>query len=445
VNIVYVISDELGYYELSSMGHPHIQTPNIDQLAAEGIRFTQLLAGSPLCAPTRGVLMTGKHSGHASIRSNGGGTPLRADEKTIASVLKEAGYATGGFGKWGCGGRGSSGVPEKHGFDTFVGYYDQVHAHTYYPAYILHNSEEIQLEGNAGGREGKTYAHYKIFDAAKKFIRDHHQQPFFCYLPVTPPHGMFDIPDDDPSWQIYKDKDWPKEAKRYAAMVSMVDRQIGEIRKLLDELGVDKNTLIVFTGDNGGQNYFRDKDHPRGFHAPNVNPQTGVEFRGQKGKVYEGGLRIPAIAHMPGRIQAGRISDHLAYFPDLLPTFAELAGATSPSDIDGISFLPELFGSELTGRSQEKHEYLYWELGQQTAVRMENWKAVQPRKDRPWELYDLSTDPSESIDVAADEAEILEKMKAFAEAAHEPVKSGDWGDRTLHERDRAAKWQNRKK
>ena len=248
-NVVFIMADELGYYELSCMGHPHIQTPRIDQMASEGVRFTQALAGSSLCAPTRCSLMTGKHTGHTSVRTNGGGTPLRADEATIGSVLRQAGYATGGFGKWGCGGRGSTGVPEKHGFDTFVGYYDQVHAHSYYPPYILRNSRELGLEGNSGGRRGKSYSHYKIFSSAMDFIRTNKDSPFFCYLPVTPPHGMFDIPDDDPAWKLYADKPWPEEARRYAAMVTMLDRQVGEVIDLLKELELDDNTLVFFCGD----------------------------------------------------------------------------------------------------------------------------------------------------------------------------------------------------
>ncbi|MCP4173720.1 MAG: sulfatase-like hydrolase/transferase [Fuerstiella sp.] len=206
-NVVYIMADELGYYELSCMGNPNIRTPRIDALAAEGIRFTQALAGSAVCAPTRCCLMTGKHIGHTSVRVNGGGTPLRADEATVASMLKDVGYATGGFGKWGCGGRGSTGVPEKHGFDTFLGYYDQVHAHTYYPPYLVRDSEEVPLENNHGASDGETYSQYLIHDAAKTFIRDNKDQPFFCYMPITPPHGIFDIPDADPAWQIYKDKE----------------------------------------------------------------------------------------------------------------------------------------------------------------------------------------------------------------------------------------------
>ena len=217
-NVIYLIIDELGYYEPSYMGNLNIQTPNIDRYSAEGIRFTNGMAGSCVCAPTRCCLLTGKHSGHTSVRSNGGGTPLRADEATMASILKPLGYATGGFGKWGNGGRGSTGVPEKHGFDLFVGYYDQVHAHSFYPKYLVRNSEEMPLANNQGNREGETYSHYVIFEEAIKFIRTNKDRPFLAYLPFTPPHGNFDIPDNDPAWALYKDKPWSEDARRYAAI-----------------------------------------------------------------------------------------------------------------------------------------------------------------------------------------------------------------------------------
>ncbi|MCA9246806.1 MAG: sulfatase-like hydrolase/transferase [Planctomycetales bacterium] len=441
------MSDELGYYELSCMGNPNIQTPNIDRMAAEGVRFTQGLAGSSVCAPTRCCLMTGKHAGHTSVRVNGGGTPLRAEEQTIASVLKQAGYATGGFGKWGCGGRGSTGVPEKHGFDTFVGYYDQVHAHSYYPPYIIHNSEELPLEGNHGGSKGQTYSQYVIFDRAVEFIRNNKDQPFFCYLPITPPHGIFDIPDSDPAWQLYKDKPWPSEPKRYAAMVSMVDRQLGEVLSLLKELGLEENTIVFFCGDNGGNDYFASKERPRGFHGANVNPETGVEFRGTKGTLYEGGLRIPMIVRWPGKIAPGRVSDHLWYFPDFFPTVAELANASCPGDIDGVSIVPELLGAKAAGREQHQHEYLYWELGNQAAIRQGDWKAVKSGdrrtkrgKQLEWELYDLSADVSETHNLAKDQPERLAKLLELAASAHTEAVEGTFSDTTLHERDRRAKF-----
>jgi arylsulfatase A-like enzyme len=439
-NIIHIVSDELGYYELSCMGNPHLKTPNIDRMAAEGVRFTQALAGSAVCAPTRCCLMTGKHNGHTSVRSNGGGNPLRAGEETIASVLKQAGYATGGFGKWGCGGRGSTGVPEKHGFDLFVGYYDQVHAHSYYPAYIVRNSEELPLPGNKGGRSGQTYSHYVIVAEAMKFIRANKDRPFYCYLPVTPPHGWFDIPDTDPAWALFKDKDWPEEAKRYAAMVHMVDRQVGELLALLKELGLDEQTIVFFSGDNGGADYFPTKAAPRGFHSANVDSKTGVFFRGKKGNLYEGGLRIPMLVRWPGKIEPGRVSDLLWYFPDVLPTVAELADVPPPKDIDGISIVPELLGEAAAGRKQQQHEYLYWELGPETAVRTGNWKAIRPRPNQPWELYDLSKEISEQNNVAAANPAVLAKLTAFAGKAHEPVREGVFHDTALHEKDRRAKF-----
>ena len=333
-NIVFIMSDELAYFELSHMGNPYIRTPNIDQMAAEGIRFTQALAAAPVCAPLRGALMTGKHMGHASVRANGGGTPLRADEVTIASMLKQKSYATGGFGKWGAGGRDSTGVPEKHGFDVFFGYYDQVHAHSFFPPYLIRNSEEVKLDGNIGGRQGKTYSHYAIMDEAIEFIKTNHDRPFFCYLPITPPHGMYDIPADDPAWKQYQNDPWIKDpkisqdTKNYAAMVTMVDRNLKQVLDLLKELNLEQNTIVFFTGDNGGQDRFRSKEHPRGFFGPNVNPVNQVEFRGGKGNLYEGGLRIPFIVRWPGKIAAGKTSDLLFNQVDILPTLAELTGTT---------------------------------------------------------------------------------------------------------------------
>jgi arylsulfatase A-like enzyme len=441
-NVIYIMSDELGYYEPGFMGGQNIRTPNLDRMAAEGIRFNNLFAGSSVCAPTRCCFLTGKHSGHTSVRSNGGGTPLRADEVTIASMLKPLGYATGGFGKWGCGGRDSTGVPEKHGFDLFLGYYDQVHAHTYYPPYLIRNSEEMLLEGNNGGSTGRTYSHYVIHDAAMEFIRENGaaNKPFFAYLPYTPPHGNFDIPDDDPAWARYKDQPWPEAASRYAAMVTMVDRQVGEILALLKELDIDGNTLVFFSGDNGGADYFASAEHPRGVHSANKHPQTGVEYRGKKGNLYEGGLRVPFIARWPGKIAPGRVSDHLGYFPDVLPTIAEVTAATAPADVDSISLVPELIGEKVAGRKQEQHECLYWEISGWTAIRQGNWRAVKPPRADAWELYDLATDPSESRDLAAEQPQVLAKLTALAEQAHEPVQEGTFTTTERHERDRRAKF-----
>ncbi|MEC7231337.1 MAG: arylsulfatase, partial [Planctomycetota bacterium] len=454
-NVVYVMSDELAYFELGHMGNPYIRTPNIDRFAAEGMRFTRAYAGSPVCAPLRCNLITGLHAGHASVRANDGGTPLREGEPTIATMLKDRGYATGGFGKWGCGGRDSTGVPEEHGFDIFFGYYDQVHAHTFYPAYLVRNSEEVPLKGNVGGRSGETYSHYEIMDAGLDFIRENKDRPFFCYLPITPPHGMYDIPADDPVWALYEDDEWmqrdglKQDVKNYAAMVSLVDRNLGQVLDLLQELGLDENTVVFFTGDNGGQDRFRSKDHPRGFFGPNVDPRTGVEFRGGKGNLFEGGLRIPSLARWPGRIPAGAVSDLVFYQPDVLPTIAALTGATPPDGIDGISIAPTLLASG----DQAEHDFLYWEFGSQLAVRMGDWKGLLSRKKGGWDevlakgtgtwsLYDLSKDVSEQRDVSAQHPERIAAMAAIAAREFTPARPGTYRDpaRTRHEKDRDAKW-----
>lgn len=443
-NIVYIMSDELAYFELSHMGSK-IRTPHIDQFAEEGLRFTHAYAGAPVCAPLRCNLMTGKHAGHASVRANGGGTPLRAGEPTIASMLKDHGYATGGFGKWGCGGRDSTGVPEDHGFDTFFGYYDQVHAHTYYPSYLIRNSEEVKLPGNKGGRSGQTYSHYEIMDEGLDFIRENKAQPFFCYFPITPPHGLYDIPADDPAWDLYKNDDWMKDssvsqdAKNYAAMVSMVDRNVGEVLALLRELDLEENTIVFFTGDNGGQDRFKDKQHPRGYFGPNMNPKTGVEFRAGKGSLYDGGLRIPFLVRWPGNIDPGRTSDLVFYHPDIMPTLADLTGATVPPDVDGLSILPEILGNT---DKQKQHKYLYWEHVRQTAVREGDWKIFRGKPNGNWELYDLSKDVSEANNVAAAHPEIVTRLAGYATEAHEPVRAGVFLDPTQnrHQRDRRTKF-----
>ncbi|MGI9239673.1 MAG: arylsulfatase [Verrucomicrobiales bacterium] len=438
-NIIYLMLDEWGYFESGHMGHSELLTPNIDRFAAEGMRFTNAYAGAPVCGPTRSVLLTGLHSGHTSMRSNNGFAPIRADEPTLAGMLKPLGYATGGFGKWGIGGRGTSGVPEKHGFDEFFGYYDQVHAHTFYPRYLIRNSEEVPLAGNDGQSfyEGDTHAQIEIFKESVQFIRENRDKPFFCYLPWTPPHGLWGIDDDDPSWKLFKDKPWKagqqtdRDARVYAAYLHMVDRQLGEIINLLKELGLDDNTLIFLCGDNGGQDYFKTKDRPHGFFAPNLNPANGERFRAGKGSLYEGGLKVPYLVRWPGKIAAGSVSDHLLYYPDVMPTLAKVTRATCPNT-DGLSFLPTLLGNV---DKQAEHDHLYWEYGGQSAVRQGNWKAYHSKKTG-WELYDLGNDVEEKNNVAADHPEIVEKLAALADAAHEPIRPGEVFDRKLIDRDR---------
>lgn len=431
-NIVYIMLDEWGYFEWSGMGHPILSTPNIDKFAAEGMRFTQMLAGANVCAPTRSTLMTGLHTGHTTVRSNGGKAPLRASDVTVAQLLKDAGYATGGFGKWGIGDAGTTGVPEKHGFATFFGYYHQVHAHSYYPTYLLRNSERVPLAGNTGDfRGGETFSQTLIHEAGLKFIRENSDGPFFAYMPWTLPHGLWGMPEDDPSWLKYKDKQWDAknqrgthDAQMYAAMVEMADRQIGELLDLLKELEIDDNTIVVVCGDNGGQPYFMNESHPHGFLAPNLNPKTGQRFRGGKGNFYEGGLRIPFLVRWPAKVKAGTVSHHLGYFPDILPSLVEIAGAKSPARTDGVSIVPTLIGEEESGRSQEEHHYLYWEDGRSVAVRMDNWKAIRPKLNSPLELYDLSQDLGETENIASSNPELLAQIEKIIVDAHTPNISG---------------------
>ena len=444
-NIVLIISDELAYFELSHMGNKKLRTPNIDLMARKGIRFTNALAAAPVCGPLRCCLMTGLHTGHSSMRDNRGGTPIRADEFTLAQMLKKRGYVTGGFGKWGIGGRGSTGVPEKHGFDTFFGYYDQVHAHSYFPAHLVHNSKEVKLPGNPGGRQGETYAHYEIMKKGLDFIRKNRAKPFFCYLPLTPPHGMFDIPASDPAFELYKNDDWmkdptvPQEAKNYAAMVSMLDNDLKRVIDLLEELDLDPKTIVIFSGDNGGEPRFKSDQYPEGFFEPNVNPETGVKFRGAKRDLYEGALKIPFIARWPGRIKPGQVNDHIFYQADLMATFAEMTGAKLPVETDGISILPSLLGEQAVGHPQQKHKIMYWEYRSQTAVRKGNWKAIRTKQKDPWQLYNLETDVSESNDVAAQKESLVAEMAAFAKQAHKPARPGKFLRNDLQKRDREAR------
>ena len=433
-NIVFIMLDEWGYFEISALGNEKLDTPNIDRMLTEGMRFTQMLAGGCVCAPTRSVLMTGKHTGHTTVRVNGGGEALRIEDVTVAEILKRAGYVTGGFGKWGLGDRGTTGVPEKQGFDVFYGYYHQIHAHSYYPRYLLRNSQKEYLEGNTGDfYEGKTFAHNLIFNEALEFIHSNKDRPFFCFCPWTLPHGLWGFPDDDPSWKMYKDKPWtagqvkPTDAKVYAAMINMMDRQIGQIMALLEDLDIDEKTIVFVCGDNGGQPYFLNGDpskpkpkkapYAHGFFGPNLNPKTGERFRGGKGNLYEGGLRIPFIVRWPGKIKSGVTSEHLCYFADVLPSLAELAGTEPPSDIDGISIVPTLLADKMV-RKQDEHEFLYWEFGGQIAVRMGDYKAIRPGNDKPFELYNLRLDIQEKNNVAEGFPQMLSKMESYAQKAH---------------------------
>jgi len=442
-NIIYIMLDEVAYYEPSYMGNTKLRTANIDRMAEEGVIFTNAYSGASNCAPTRVCLMTGKHMGHSSMRSNAGGEPIRADEETVASMLKNAGYVTGGFGKWGCGNRGTSGVPEKHGFDVFFGYYDQVHAHSFYPEYLIRNSMEVTLEGNTGAfYHGETHAQDEIFKESVNFIRNNADRPFFCYLPWTPPHGLWGIPEDHSSYKLFADKEWKVKGSwkeddgiRYAALLHMADTQIGEIFKLLRELGIDDNTIVFFSGDNGGFHYFRSEENPRGLFGGNVHPETGDEFRGRKGNVYEGGIKIPMVVRWPGKIMPGTTNDMVCYFPDFMATAADIAEVDVPEECDGLSILPTLLGKG----DQQQHEYMFWTDRNKHAIRSGKWKAyaVFTEKEGPvnYELYNLQEDPGETNNLASSEGKVLAELKEFMKEAYAEPVGGEIYDRELYLKD----------
>ncbi|MHC4462951.1 MAG: sulfatase-like hydrolase/transferase [Planctomycetota bacterium] len=406
-NIVFIIVDDMGWADLGCYGGKHIKTPNINRMAKEGVRFTDAYSGCTVCAPARSVLMTGLHMGHTSVRGNTGGIPLRDEDVTVAEVLKRNGYATGGFGKWGLGDVGTAGVPEKKGFDEFFGYYHQVHAHDYWTEYLWCNSRKVPMTGEPGSME--RYTHNRIFEQTLNFIRKNKDRPFFCYAPWTPPHGKYQIPESEPAWALYKDKDWPKNAKVVAAMDTMLDRHVGELLSSLKELGIDERTIVFFCSDNGAAQRF-----------DGVLDSSGP-LKGYKRSMYEGGIRVPLIARWPGKIKAGAASNLPCYFADMMPTFVELAGSRKdmPPNIDGISIVPTLTGR---GR-QKKHEFMYWEWhrynwgrrknvadGLMQAVRMGKWKVVRRGGDAPFELYDLSRDIGEKNNIAAEHPHIVARI-----------------------------------
>ncbi len=287
--------------------------------------------------------------------------------------------------------------------------------------------------GNTGDfHSGATFAHNLILAEGIKFIEAHRAQPFFAYFPFTPPHGLWHMPEDDPAWIKYQDVDWDAtnqrgahDAQMYAAMIEMVDRQIGELMALLKRLNIDEQTVVFLCGDNGGQAYFANDRHPHGFFAPNVNPLTGQRFRGGKRQFYEGGLRIPFMVRWPTNIKGGQVSDHLGYFPDIMPTLAEIAGVSIPTQIDGISILPTILSDQAPVTTQLDHPYLYWEDNKSVAIRMQHWKAIRPDNVSPFELYNLRDDLAEQEDLAKEHPDVLAKMKTFATEAHLPQRYGE--------------------
>jgi len=405
-NLIFVLADDLGYGDLGCYGQEKIRTPRLDALAAGGMRFTDFYAGSTVCAPSRCVLMTGYHTGHAFIRGNGKDN-LRPEDLTLAEVLQGAGYATGMFGKWGLGQEGSTGLPTRQGFDEFYGYLDQSHAHNYYPSFLVDGEERVPLtnvvpeEGKWGqgkASEKREYSHDLIVERALAFVDAHGSEPFFLYLPLTIPHANNEARKDGmevPEHGEYAERDWPEPQKGLAAMITRMDRDVGRLVDRLRAHGLEENTLIVFTSDNG--------PHREGGNDPDFQDSNGP-LNGIKRALTEGGIRVPMIASWPGVIAPGTTSAHVAAFQDVLPTFAAAAGSRAlarvPDDTDGISFLPTLRGSG----DQAQHDSLYWafyERGGARALRQGRWKAVQQPIDSSVRLYDLEDDLGEQDDLAA--------------------------------------------
>ncbi|HVA45351.1 MAG TPA: arylsulfatase [Pirellulales bacterium] len=447
-NIVFILADDLGIGDLGCYGQTKIKTPNIDRLAAEGMRFSNFYSGCSVCAPSRCTLMTGMHLGHATVRDNmqrapgkEGQHPMQAGTVTVAQLLKKAGYATAIVGKWGLGMPDDHSSPLDFGFDHHYGYLCQGMAHTYYPPYLWRDDRQEPLAGNppySYGQKavielsGKTYSHDLMSDDALGWVREHNDGPFFLYLAFTIPHLSLQVPDDSlaeyrgkwPETPVTNSKHYanhPTPRAAYAAMITRMDRDVGRLMRLLDELQLDDNTLVFFASDNGAV-------FPHTGTDPEFFQSTGG-LRGYKQDLYEGGIRTPFIARWPGHIAAGASSPLIGAFWDMLPTFCDLAGGTLPDDSDGLSILPTLLGQS----GQKQHEYLYWEYqsgGRAQAVRFGDWKAVRNnvRKspDSLPELYNLADDPQEKTDVAAKFPDIAARAAAYMKAAHTPSWEPKW-------------------
>jgi len=432
-NIIYILADDLGYGDLSCYGQQKFKTPNIDRLANQGMLFTQHYAGCSVCAPSRSSLMTGLNTGHTPIRGNKawepeGEYPISASAFTLAEMLRQAGYNTGAFGKWGLGFIGTEGDPNKQGFDEFFGFNSQMLAHNYYPEYLWDNNTKVILKGNSGDQQ-MEYAPKLIHDRAIQFIVKNDPtktgKPFFLFYPSTIPHAELAAPEEnmkefreklepektykgvEPGSETYRKGGYGTQNEThaaFAAMVTLLDQQVGEVVAKLKELGLEQNTLIIFSSDNG--------PHLEGGADPDYFDSNGP-LRGYKRDLYEGGIRVPMIAYWPKKINAGTRSDHISAFWDVLPTFAEILGISVPENLDGISFLPTLFGQS----GQKKHETLYWEFHElhgRQALRMGDWKLVRynvlsPEKTTT-ELYNLKTDLGEERNVSSENPELVSKM-----------------------------------
>ena len=415
-NFVFILADDLGYGDLGCYGQKRIRTPNIDRLAAEGVRFTSCYAGSTVCAPSRCTLITGMHTGHCRVRSNAR-VPLLPEDVTVAEVLKSAGYATGIVGKWGLGEPETTGLPTRQGFDTWFGYLNQGHAHNYYPDYLWRGEQRVLLDNvvqNGVATKKVVYSPDLMAHEALEFLDAHQREPFFLYFAATLPHanneakqqGM-EVPSDAP----YGQESWPQPQKNHAAMITYLDTQVGQLLDRLDKLGLAENTIVLFTSDNG--------PHREGGADPEFFDSSGP-LRGIKRALYEGGIRVPMIVRYPGRIAPGSTNDTPWAFWDVLPTLAELAGATAPADIDGISMVPTLLGEKAAGRPQPPREYFYWEFperGFSQALRLGDWKVVKNAPTAALELYDLKSDLGEKHDLAAEHPDVIARAeKLFATA-----------------------------
>ena len=438
-NIIYILADDLGYGDLSCYGQTVFSTPNIDKLAAQGVLFTQHYSGSTVCAPSRSSLMTGMHTGHTAVRGNKeiqpeGQHPIPDSTYTIAEMFKSNGYTTGAFGKWGLGFPGSEGDPMEQGFDTFYGYNCQRLGHHYYPHHLWSNKDSIPLKGNAE-KNKEVYAPALIHEKTLEFIETNKDKPFFLYVPSVIPHAELAAPEEIlkkyrgkylPE-KVYKGIDEGSEYRKgpyesqkeshaaFVAMISILDQQVGEIMDKVKVLGLEKNTLIVFTSDNG--------PHQEGGADPEFFNSNG-DLKGYKRDLYEGGVRVPMIVSWPGQIKSNTKTNHISAFWDVFPTFSSIVEADIPDNIDGISFLPTLQNNI---EKQEEHKYLYWEFhekGGRQAVRKGNWKAVKynvlERPDAPLELYNLSKDIKEENNVAKEYPEVVKEMELIISNARTP-------------------------
>ncbi len=419
-NLIYIMVDDLGYGDLGCFGQQRIKTPNLDAMAAGGLKLTSYYAGCTVCRPSRLSLWTGQHTGHTAIDSNANYVFQPADI-TVAELLHESGYVTGGVGKWAMGGVGTTGHPNQNGFDFWMGYLDQGEAHNYYPTHLWLNDQKFPLAGNVIGdypdgrgkvaSERVTYSHDVMTEHAFEFIRQHASDPFLLHVHWTIPHanneggrvtgnGM-----EVPTYGIYANEDWPDVEKGQAAMITRMDADVGRLLSLLKTLNIAERTLVVFTSDNG--------PHSEGGHKHEYFDANGP-LRGYKRDLYDGGIRAPTIAWWPGTVVAGSTSDEPLAAYDWLPTACELAGATAPKNVDGISYVPTLLG-----KTQPKHDYLFWSYEAQRAVRMGNWKAVISGKDKSLELYELSSDIGEQHDLAVQQPEIVSRIHAIIAEAYQ--------------------------